>query len=81
MTVRLRCAARYASEVMDQFGSSVIILSSNDSYFDCSVRVVVSRLFFSWLLKYGDDIKILAPEGVIEQFRETCLQAASRYKE
>ena len=81
MTVRLRCAARYRSDVMDQFGSSVIILSSNDSYFDCSIRVVVSRLFFSWLLRYGDDIKILSPDSVIEEFRETCLQAAARYKE
>ena len=74
-SVRLRCASRFASDVLDQFGSSVIMLQSNEEYFDCSVRVVVSRLLFSWLMRYGNGIKILGPGNVIEQFREACRES------
>ena len=80
-SVRLRCASRFASDVLDQFGSSVIMLQSNEEYFDCSVRVVVSRLLFSWLMRYGNGIKILGPGNVIEQFREACRETLRQYEE
>ena len=80
-SVRLRCASRFASDVLDQFGSSVIMLQSNDEYFDCSVRVVVSKLLFSWLMRYGSGIRILAPDNVIEEFKEACREALRQYGE
>ncbi len=79
--VRLRCASRFASDVQDQFGSSLVVRSSNDEYFECSVKVVISRLFFSWLLKYGDGIRILSPDSVIEEYKKVCLEVIGQYGE
>ncbi|MBQ1341358.1 MAG: WYL domain-containing protein, partial [Erysipelotrichaceae bacterium] len=79
--VRLKCASRFASDVQDQFGSSLVVRSSNDEFFECSVKVVISRLFFSWLLKYGDGIRILSPDSVIEEYKKVCLEVLGQYGE
>ena len=81
VTVNLRCKSSLASEVMDQFGSSVLVKESREDYFECSIKVVISQLFFSWIFRCGDGVKILSPATVIEEYKKACETALSQYKE
>ncbi len=67
-TVRLRFVNRLAGAVIDRFGRDVIINSKDDGSFTVTVNVVVSPQFYGWLCGFGDDVQLLWPEDIREDF-------------
>lgn len=61
--VTLECRERLAGVMIDRFGTSPTF-HSTDFGFKLSLRVIVSPTFFAWVMGFGDDIKILAPDSV-----------------
>ena len=78
--VRLRCRSRLASEVWDQFGEFSIINQKDDDWFTVVVNVRESPVFYSWLFMYGEDVELLGPEDVVEQYRQRCRNVLKRYE-
>ena len=66
--VTLRCKNQMADPIIDRFGQDVLIRPvPGEDCFDVTVKVAVSPLFLTWLMNFGGDIKIMAPESVAAQ--------------
>lgn len=79
-TVTLKCENSIAGSIIDRFGTGVSIFPQSDGYFTCTVPVIVSPNFYSWVLQFGKRIEITAPadirdgmknllSGVLENYR------------
>lgn len=56
--------------VIDRFGDKTRIMSSNDTHFVAHVSASLSPVFFSWLFKFGDKVRIIRPASVVNQYKE-----------
>ncbi len=56
---------------IDRFGKDISIFPSDrEGYSTTIVDVSVSSQFFGWLFALGDDVKILSPKNVIEEYQK-----------
>lgn len=65
--VTLRCANRLAGVVIDRFGEDLTFRPADAEHFSVSVRVLLSPLFYSWVLGFGAEMRIVAPAEAVEQ--------------
>ena len=57
--------------LFDHFGTLIPILSGGENgWAETEVKVVVSNQFFGWLFSLGDSVQLVAPQGVVERYRE-----------
>ena len=79
--VTLRCRNQLADPIIDRFGQDVLMRSvPGEDCFDVTVKVAVSPLFLTWLMNFGGDIKIIAPEYVAAQQIELAGKVIDAYK-
>ncbi len=81
VTVKLRCLQRFANDVIDQFGDNLIITDNRKDYFEISVRVQLSPVFYSWIFKYQNGIEIISPATVREEYVKMCRETIERYEQ
>ena len=72
---RVRLTLRFINPlldtVIDRFGAKgVNYAKADDSHFTVSPEVELSEQFFSWLCGFGNKVKIIGPEFVIEEFTD-----------
>lgn len=79
MDVKLRFHKTLLNVVIDRFGRDTMLIPDGEDHFNFTVRVAVSPMFLSWVIGFGDKAQILYPQSVIEECRELCRQATSRY--
>ncbi len=75
-TVKLQFREDLADSAVDKFGSDILMIPQPDGTFTLTVTVDVSPTFFSWVFSFAGRVKILAPERVLEQYRNMCREAA-----
>ena len=57
--------------VVDRFGKKGILYNVVDEhYFSITAPIEVSDQFFGWVLGFGNDVKILKPQKVVDEFTE-----------
>lgn len=79
--VTLRCRNQMADPIIDRFGQDVLIRPvPGEDCFDVTVKVAVSPLFLTWLMNFGGDIKIMAPEHVAAQQIELAKKIIAAYE-
>ena len=76
--VTLECRERLAGAMIDRFGMDPVFIKT-DFGFKFSIRVMVSPNFFSWVLEFGTDMRVLAPESVKEDFLLNLREIAENY--
>lgn len=54
-------------------------LLDNESEYKISIKVKPSWEFYEKILGYGDSVRILSPDAVIQSFKEKVQQISSRY--
>lgn len=47
----------------------VVIVKMDEGNFYIWIKVAVSSTFFAWISQFGNKVKILSPEPVIEQYK------------
>ena len=62
--VTLRFAAALVGAVIDRFGADVDVVPDGTEAFTVCAPIAVSPAFFGWLLQFGGEAEIVAPEGV-----------------
>lgn len=72
---RVRPTLRFTNDlldaVIDRFGTKDVQYSKYDAgHFTAAPEVELSKPFFSWLCGFGNKVKIIGPDFVIEQFTE-----------
>ena len=66
--VTLRCTMEMADVIIDRFGHDVLMRPNPDGKtFDVTVKVSASHVFLTWVMNFGENMKIVAPDHVIEQ--------------
>ena len=79
--VTLRCRNQLADPIIDRFGQDVLMRSvPGEDCFDVTVKVAVSPLFLTWLMNFGGDIIIVAPEYVAALQIELAGKVIDAYK-
>ena len=78
-TVHLRCKNKMANIIVDRFGTDTIMTVTDSEHFEITVRVAVSPVFFTWLMNFGSDIKIISPQSVIEDFKALAKECLEQY--
>ena len=72
--VTLECRERLSGVIVDRFGREPTFIKT-DFGFRVSLRVMISPNFFAWVLGFGKDMRIIAPEAVrgelLERLKET----------
>ena len=66
MNVRILADNSLAGVVIDRFGTDVTILNHGDKFEFC-VKVMISPTFFSWVLGFGNKMKVLSPDSVASE--------------
>lgn len=79
VTVKLRFHKVLISTVFDRFGRDTMLIPDGEEHFTCTVPVVVSPIFLSWVIGFGNKAKILYPESVVEKYKALCLEVLNQY--
>lgn len=69
-TVTLECANNKANVIIDRFGMDVPIEKVDEEKFRVDIKVAISPKFYSWIMAYGKDVKIVGPESVVKEMKE-----------
>lgn len=70
ISVTLEAENKFAGVLIDRFGKDIPIIKTSDSHFQATVEVVPSDNFISWVISFGDSIKIVSPQSVIESVKK-----------
>ena len=81
VSVKMRFHRKLINAVIDRFGQGIMMIPDGDDHFTFVADVVVSPMFFSWILGFGTDAKLLYPQAVVDQFRQLCRDALSQYED
>ena len=78
--VRLRFSNELSGVVFDKFGMDIPVIPDGPDFFICNVNVMVSPLFFSWIAGFGNKVKILSPQNVIDDFKKLIAEISKNYE-
>ena len=67
-TVKLRFDNSFVNAVIDRFGKDISLDKLDNGSFSVRIDVAISSTFFAWLAQFGNKVKILSPESVIEKY-------------
>ena len=80
VTVKLKLDNSLVNAVVDRFGKEIIIGKIDDNCFSIWIKVAVSSTFYAWLAQFGNKVKILSPEIVIEKYKGFIKDIISEYE-
>ncbi len=69
-TVTIQLENQLIGVVMDRFGQDASIRIRDEEHFSVRVNVAISGQFFGWLTGLGAGARLIAPENVVEQYRQ-----------
>ena len=68
-----------ASVIIDRFGQDVNIRPYDQENFKVDLKVAVSIKFYSWVISFGENAKVLAPRYVQERLKEIGKELVEMY--
>ena len=78
--VTLLCKNNIAGAIIDRFGTDVTIIKADDEHFKARVTVIPGVQFFGWVAGLGGNVKIIAPDSVVEKMKKMADTLSSLYK-
>ena len=60
--IELKCSKKITEQVADRFGEDIFIKKVTDKDFCFTVRAALSDALVSWVISYGDRVKVLEPQ-------------------
>lgn len=79
INVRMLADNSLAGVVLDRFGTGVTVLNRGDM-FEFSAKVMISPTFYSWVLGFGNKMKILSPDYVADEAAQIASEIVEMYK-
>jgi predicted DNA-binding transcriptional regulator YafY len=79
-TVKLKFDNSLVNAVIDRFGKDVTLNKVDENSFSVRINVAISSTFFAWLAQFGNKVKILSPESVIEKYKNSVQEILEQYK-
>ncbi len=78
--VTLKCKDHLAGVIIDRFGKNVPFRLGDDGYFELTAKLVLSPVFYGWVMSFGGDIIIKSPTEAIEQLNKTAAAVLDAHK-
>lgn len=78
--VILRCHNSLVGVILDRYGKNIWMMPENEEYFKVKILVTVSRQFFGWMVGIGENIELVSPSYVREEFIEYLENIRKKYK-
>jgi len=78
--VTLLCSVKLMNVIIDKFGSEVWTTKVDKDHFKVVVSVAVSPQFFGWVCGLGEQVEILGPDNVKDQFITFVEGLLNKYK-
>ena len=77
--VRILCDLDLREQIMDRFGAKVPLTAVDSKHFETTVEAALSDGLVSWLMTFGNKIKVLEPHHLAEKIREKAQAIAEVY--
>ncbi len=68
-TVTLKVRNDLIGVIIDHYGKQTEVIPCDDKHFSVKLKVQTSPTFYGWLFTFGDQIKILSPQPVIDEYK------------
>ena len=78
--VRLSCDRSLAGVVIDRFGTDIVIANHGER-FEFTVKVMISPTFYSWVLGFGNKIKVVSPPSVRDEVAAIAKEVVQAYED
>ena len=79
--VTLHLQERLCGVLFDRFGRDLPMRKAPDGGYLTTVPVFVSPLFYSFVMGFGKDMKVVEPQWVREEFLQLLAETVSAYEE
>lgn len=66
--------------IYDKFGTDIHLITVDDNTYRFTADVQISPVFMGWCCAFGEKVKIVAPDSVLEQLRKHVQQMARQYE-
>ncbi|MBQ5825022.1 MAG: WYL domain-containing protein [Clostridia bacterium] len=82
MHIKMQFDNKLLDTVIEQFGtgSDVFYGYADEKHFFISTKVEVSSQFYSWLCRFGTQVKIISPQDAVDGFTEYLQKITNSYK-
>ena len=77
--VKLRCHLDLREEIMDRFGAKIPLVAVDTEHFETTINAAVSDGLISWIMNFGDKLKVVEPESLAQAVKERALKIAELY--
>jgi predicted DNA-binding transcriptional regulator YafY len=78
--VKLLCHLDLREEIMDRFGSKIPLTAVDSQHFETTIVAAISDGLVSWIMNFGDGIKVLEPQSLADSVREKCESICKLYE-
>jgi len=68
--VEFRCNKRITEPVLDRFGEDIFIIKVTENEFGFRVKAALSGALVSWIISYGEDLRVEKPEALKEMVKD-----------
>ena len=77
--VELLCDLDLREEIMDRFGAKIPLTAVDTEHFKTTVDAAVSDGFVSWIMTFGNKIKVTAPKSLADEVKKKASSIAKLY--
>ena len=77
--VKLLCHLDLREEMMDRFGTKIPLVAVDSNHFETVIDAAVSDGFVSWIMNFGDKLKVIEPQSLADKVKEKALRIANQY--
>lgn len=78
--VEFCCNKKITEQVLDRFGADIFITNVTENDFRIRVKAALSDALVTWIINYGENLKVLKPENLKEMVKERALKVLENYK-
>ena len=77
--VRLLCHLDLREEMLDRFGTKIPLIAVDSNHFETVIDAAVSDGLVSWIMNFGDKIKVMSPQQLADAVKKKALKIADIY--
>lgn len=77
--VELLCDLDLREQIMDRFGAKIPLIAVDTEHFKTTIEAAVSDGLISWIMNFGNKIKVLKPQHLADSVKERAVKIAELY--
>ncbi|MGI6279119.1 MAG: helix-turn-helix transcriptional regulator [Acutalibacteraceae bacterium] len=79
--VELCCSKKITEQVIDRFGEDIFIKNVTEDEFNFTVKAAVSDALVTWIINYGENLKVLRPDNLREMVKQRAQSVLNAYND